>query len=157
MRLRKAQNLKILLLKNKKIAKAARYCAYHIWCWTDGGQHPSCVECKLSDKERTLKGLSVSTAKVSRAWSVGGYAGYFNVLGRWNAGHSPYPEIQDIAWHIFGKEYPLSSFPKPESYDDDTTWKKIASVSITTEGKIYVDGEYMGIFEEFIKPEEPTQ
>ncbi len=152
MRLRKSQNQKLLLLKNGKLALAARYCAYHIWCWTDGGQHPTCVEAKISDKDRPFNNVSVSTSKVSRAWSVGGYAGGFNLYGRWDSGHYPYPEIKDIAFHVFGVEFPMSSFPKANNSTDDSTWKKIAYVSIATDGSVYVNGKLAGVFEEFIQP-----
>ena len=153
MRLRKAQNQKLLLLKDGKLAKTARYCAYHIWCWTDGGQHPRCVEAKISDKSRSFTSAPVSTSKVSRAWTVGGYAGGFHLYGRWNSGHSPYPQIQDMAFHVFGIEFPMSPFPKAEDSKDDFTWKRICFVSIATDGSVFVNGRFAGIFEEFIEPQ----
>ena len=151
MLLRKSQNQRLLLLKTGRLALAARYCAYHIWCWTQGGQHPYCVKAKISDKNRSFNDVGVNQRNVSHAWSVGGYAGGFYLYGRWNSGHSPYPEIENMAFHVFGIDFPMQHFPKAEDSSDDSSWKKICYVSIATDGSVYVDGQFAGIFTEFIK------
>lgn len=142
-RIRKNSQGHILLLNSGRIATTTAYCMGHISCYTDQNQHPSCVDFSLTGG-REFQAASVVGNKISCSWTVGGYAGSFWVLCRWVNGHSPYPEIQNMEFIIFGYKVAMSSYPMYPS-----AFRRVAFVEIFTDGMIMVNGTERGIFPEF--------
>lgn len=78
---------------------------------------------------------------------VNGFWGDFFVKARWGIGHSPYPEIIGMTCIVFGQKY-VANFPKEP--DDYLT---ICSVSIKDDGRVYVNGNFVGIYPHFALPD----
>ena len=110
-----------------RIALGRHTCAkWHIAIKTDGFQHPSCIDFRLTD---------------------GGGPGEFDVLLRWVRNHSPYPKIKDMEVWCFGLYLGSDEYPKASS-----DYKTVAHVAIAEDGAVTVNGRPAGIWPEFAIP-----
>lgn len=115
----------------------------HILCITEGFQHPWCVVC--SAEPATLAKVNVDTDIYSKGWNVLNPGYGFTLTGGWTAGHTPYPEVSQMRFIVFGidtgmKQYQLG------------TKIEVAQVRIEQpDGKVFVNGIYAGIYEELKK------
>lgn len=103
--------------------------------YTQNFLHHWCVECMVSDPDRGFRHVPSDTTKVSYAASLILMPGEFDVLIRWAAGHSPYPEIELMSLSVYGVYIPPVPIPKaPDG------WHKAAHVKITEDYRIEVNG-----------------
>ena len=127
-----------------KIALGRYSCSqWHIAIKTDNFQHPSCIDFKLVDRSYTNY-RKTDTSKYSKCYVVSGGPGEFDVLLRWQSGHSPYPKIKDMEVWCFGIYLGNDEYPKAR---DD--YKTIAHVVIENDGHVTVNGRNAGIWPEF--------
>ena len=140
--IRKSSNGQVLLLPSGAIATGAAHCIfYHIAVQTETRTHSGCVELKLSDGRKFSKRTTGRGRQANRQYDVGWNldsldAGVFDVLIRWDDGHSPYPEIDKMNVWVFGIDTGTKSYPKaPNNY------KKVAHVEIKDDGQVLVDGK----------------
>ena len=127
-----------------KIALGRYSCSkWHIAIKTDNFQHPGCIDFKLVTRNYTQY-KKTDTSKYSKCYVVSGGPGEFDVLLRWESGHSPYPKIQNMEVWCFGIYLGNNSYPKAR---DD--YKNIAHVVIDDKGKVTVNGKSAGLWPEF--------
>lgn len=128
-----------------KIALGRYACVkWHIAIKTDNFQHPSCIDFTLTNGRGFSQYKKTDTKKYSRCYVVTGGPGEFDVLLRWQSGHSPYPKIKDMEVWCFGVYMGNLEFPKAR---DD--YRKVAHVVINDDGRVTVDGVNAGIWPEF--------
>jgi len=121
---------------------------WHIAVKTDNFQHPGCIDFKLADRSCSNY-RRTDTSKYSRCYIVSGGPGEFDVLLRWQSGHSPYPKIKDMEVWCFGIY--LGSGEYPKARDD---YRTVAHVAIADNGLVTVNGRSAGIWPEFAASQE---
>lgn len=151
LRIRRGKDGKLLLLGcpvpglRGKIALGRSSCTdWHIAVRTDNFQHPGCIDFRLSGSREFNEYPKTDTKKYSKCYVVGGGPGEFDVLLRWDSGHSPYPEIRSMETWCFGVYMGEADYPKAS--DDYTT---VAHVAIAADGFVTVNGRSAGIWPEF--------
>ena len=128
-----------------RIALGRHTCAkWHVAVKTDGFQHPSCIDFRLTDGRAFTQFARTDTTRYSRCYVVGGAPGEFDVLLRWVRNHSPYPKIKDMEVWCFGLYLGSDEYPKASS-----DYKTVAHVAIAEDGAVTVNGRNAGVWPEF--------
>lgn len=122
----------------------------HIAIRTDGFQHPSCIESKLTGG-RQMVDNNVSTRLYSKTYTVPGGPGEFDILVRWVRGHSPYPQISDMDVWAYNVHLGRHFFPKAP---DD--FLAVGHVTITQEARVFVNGADAGVWPEYLPSPPPA-
>lgn len=119
---------------------------YHIYWYTQGGQHPWCVEYKLEPNIGHNSTDNMYEPGVSGFAHITQKAPWETTLSlRWRSGHSPYPEIEHISVYAFNRTVASRAFPM---YPDD--FVKVAKIKCDIHGNVYVNGNFIKKYEEFI-------
>ena len=153
MRIRIGKDGRLLLLAcaagKGKLALGKTPCAFdnwHIAIKTDDFQHPSCIDFTLSQNRQHSLYSNTDTSKYSQCYVVGPGTGKFVVQLRWESGHSPYPEIENMEVWVFGVYLGNKSYPK--AYDDYTN---VATVEVRDTGQVLVNGKNAGFWPEMLR------
>lgn len=115
----------------------------HILCITEGLQHPWCIVCSTTSAFATLAVVDVDTGLYSKGWNVSSPVYSFTLTGGWTAGHSPYPEISQMRFIVFGIDTGMKQYPLGEKAE-------IATVQIR-DGKVFVNDIFAGSYSDFFK------
>ena len=113
---------------------------WHIAIKADKFLHPSCIDFTLTNGRGFKKYKKTDTSEFSQCYVVTGGLGEFDVLLRWQSGHSPYPKIKDMEVWCFGVH--MGNLKFPQARDD---CRKVVLVVIHDDGQVTVDGSNAGI------------
>lgn len=132
------------MLKEGEIALAKKFCydpsAWHVAILTQEGLHPGCVEVAPT---RDYSYTSAGDFSVCLRFEPG--EGKFVLKIRWDAGHSPYPEIKMMHVWAFGIDLGSASYPKAKDWESKH-YKKVANIEVDKDGYVTVNGKDAGFW-----------
>jgi len=140
--IRQGLNGKLLILGCQagkgKLALGRKTCfkRWHVAILTDNFQHPGCID---FTSDRGYETTEFDPSVYSQCYCMNPGVGTFHLRLRWQSGHSPYPEIENMEAWAFGKYLGNRSYPK--SPDDYIT---IATVQVKETGQVLVNGSNCG-------------